>query len=996
MKRVMISSTALDLPEHRKLAVEACIRLGLFPVAMEHLPASDADAIKVSLDMVDTADLYLGIVAHRYGYVPDGSDRSLVEMEYDRATARGIPRMIFVMHADHKIVAAQVERDARAQAKLDDLKARMRKQKVIKEFSSEAHLVVELTIALVLGGFSPAQASAPDSRTGALRTARPPLVAHEYLLLQTSQLIGRKRELALLSQWLSGTIAGGKSRSPVMCVVALGGQGKSALAWNWFEHEAAALLPPEAGRFWWSFYEEQASFDEFVIRALAYFGEIPLEIVRGLSPLDQDDQLLRLLDHRPGLIVMDGVERLLLAYDSVDSSRFADDDLDAQTANLVTGALGFPQSAAQSFVGQQRLRQASERRTSRFFKRLLTLKAGGVLMTSRLYPADLQMSTGLPLPGSNAFFLHGLDDREALEMWRAFGVDGKDSSLLAAFRTFENHPLIIQVLAAVVANDRRLSKVGDFDEWKHLNPNFNPFAMPLVQAKSHILQLALERLTSTQRQVLQTIAAFRMSVTYGVLKDVLVGLGHPLATDTELDAALTKLEDHGLLGWNRRTNRYDLHPIVRGVAWNLMEEKTKTVIYTDLESHFAAIPIKPSETVKSIDALSPAIELFHVRLTLGKGEDAFKVFDDVLYQSGVRRTGDLNMWAQLLDALCEKIAGLKSSTAATAVLYKWAILRAAGKPGDAERMLDEYCAPMGLGVGLAVKGVGLMLDPFPVMGDLFAFEQAARKQLLREIDKRLSDPTDCSCMLVGSLEALGLVWALRGRREASQEALDEVLRLPLHRHYSTERNTYGSIAQGALWCGDGGRATRMAERALALEVEADEKELVFCHRLLGSALLRVGEENAAVERLTAALDRARHFGFVREELYAVIDLAELQRRRGNLGEAREALDGIASLLREGPYPLIHADAANVLARVVRDAGRVDEAIAAAREAFTLSMCNGGDFTYRRGVLRARAVLRKLNAPEPIAPISTRGEHQLPRVRLPLPTNIIRSSGRAPS
>ena len=44
-KTVMISSTARDLPEHRKEAMDACLRQGMFPMMMEHLPASDADAI---------------------------------------------------------------------------------------------------------------------------------------------------------------------------------------------------------------------------------------------------------------------------------------------------------------------------------------------------------------------------------------------------------------------------------------------------------------------------------------------------------------------------------------------------------------------------------------------------------------------------------------------------------------------------------------------------------------------------------------------------------------------------------------------------------------------------------------------------------------------------------------------------------------------------------------------------------------------------------------
>ena len=49
----MISSTTVDLPEHRRQVVEACYRMGVFPIMMESLPARDSDAIRVSLEMVD-------------------------------------------------------------------------------------------------------------------------------------------------------------------------------------------------------------------------------------------------------------------------------------------------------------------------------------------------------------------------------------------------------------------------------------------------------------------------------------------------------------------------------------------------------------------------------------------------------------------------------------------------------------------------------------------------------------------------------------------------------------------------------------------------------------------------------------------------------------------------------------------------------------------------------------------------------------------------------
>lgn len=122
----MISSTGADLPEHRKHVVEACLREGIFPIGMEQLPSRDATGIQVSLEMVYQADIYIGIYAWRYGWVPDFDNPeqiSVTEMEFDRALERkqrGNLKeiLIFVMHDDHPTTRRDVEADAIAQEKL--------------------------------------------------------------------------------------------------------------------------------------------------------------------------------------------------------------------------------------------------------------------------------------------------------------------------------------------------------------------------------------------------------------------------------------------------------------------------------------------------------------------------------------------------------------------------------------------------------------------------------------------------------------------------------------------------------------------------------------------------------------------------------------------------------------------------------------------------------------------------------------------------------------
>lgn len=92
---VMVSSTFKDFIDHRKQAIEAIMRLGMHPLAMEHMNASDADALTESYRLVDEAEIYIGLYGFRYGFVPDdprNPDRlSITELEYRRAQARKIP-----------------------------------------------------------------------------------------------------------------------------------------------------------------------------------------------------------------------------------------------------------------------------------------------------------------------------------------------------------------------------------------------------------------------------------------------------------------------------------------------------------------------------------------------------------------------------------------------------------------------------------------------------------------------------------------------------------------------------------------------------------------------------------------------------------------------------------------------------------------------------------------------------------------------------------------
>ena len=65
---VMLSSTFLDLKKHREAVISAMNGWKLTPLAQEFdasLP--DSDLIKASLDKVDAADAFVGLIGSRYG-----------------------------------------------------------------------------------------------------------------------------------------------------------------------------------------------------------------------------------------------------------------------------------------------------------------------------------------------------------------------------------------------------------------------------------------------------------------------------------------------------------------------------------------------------------------------------------------------------------------------------------------------------------------------------------------------------------------------------------------------------------------------------------------------------------------------------------------------------------------------------------------------------------------------------------------------------------------
>src|SRR5215470_4291416 len=93
MAKIYVSSTVADLKQERQAVMDWLIEAGHQPV---HSYRPDSETVRAScLDDVDTCDVYVLILGHRYGAQPaDGNPErlSITQLEFRRAGRSHIPR----------------------------------------------------------------------------------------------------------------------------------------------------------------------------------------------------------------------------------------------------------------------------------------------------------------------------------------------------------------------------------------------------------------------------------------------------------------------------------------------------------------------------------------------------------------------------------------------------------------------------------------------------------------------------------------------------------------------------------------------------------------------------------------------------------------------------------------------------------------------------------------------------------------------------------------
>ncbi len=146
MLRIFISSTSVDLKAHRIAVQDSILSLNLHPVMMEYFTAMDANALEACRQKVQSCDVFIGIYAHRFGYIPDGQSKSITEMEYEWAIKAKLPAYIFVVEPSYTWPDEFRDKD---EAPLEAFKRRVGRERVWNTFTTAETLAAKVTQCLV-------------------------------------------------------------------------------------------------------------------------------------------------------------------------------------------------------------------------------------------------------------------------------------------------------------------------------------------------------------------------------------------------------------------------------------------------------------------------------------------------------------------------------------------------------------------------------------------------------------------------------------------------------------------------------------------------------------------------------------------------------------------------------------------------------------------------------------------------------------------------------
>jgi hypothetical protein len=375
------------------------------------------------------------------------------------------------------------------------------------------------------------------------------------------------------------------------------------LTWHWLNHHAPKLRPDLAGRLWYSFYERGAQMSDFCRHALAYITGAEPKSLNKLKTPELAEKLLLHLQARPWLLILDGIERILVAYNRYDAAQLTDEQASHPTDQ----------------ISNRNPTSAIRPEDDDLLRALATVAPSKIVITSRLVPQAFLNRAGQPIPGVLLLPLPGLRPADAESLFRACGINGDSKAIQDYLKTnCDCHPLVISALAGII-NDY-LPDRGNFDAWHAHSGQLNFTDLDLVQKRNHILKAAIAAVPAEGRQVLAILSLLSESVDYQTLH----ALTEQSFKPKELMDAVADLESRGLLLYEAK--RYDLHPVVRGVMAESLQPEDRDRFGQQVIDHFSSKPQNPYEEAETLEDVSSGLHLVRTLAKMGRFQNACDKF----------------------------------------------------------------------------------------------------------------------------------------------------------------------------------------------------------------------------------------------------------------------------------------------------------------------------------------------------------------------------------
>ncbi len=254
-KRVIyVSSTFVDLREHRA-ALKTALEKAQYDVeSMEKYPAFDERPLDKCLADVARADVYVLVVAHRYGFRPKEGNperKSITHLEYEEAGRHeGKPRLVFTVDPEHRWSPKWIDKgdDARD---LEVFRAAVEDRHGVNRFSDSDHLA-SLVLQALRAWESDASRAQGDAPAPSWNWPRP-WDFSGYLFEKRRGFVGREWLFDEVRAW-SGDADGpqallicadfGVGKSAFMAELASGGRGVPIAAHHFCHHDTIETLNP--------------------------------------------------------------------------------------------------------------------------------------------------------------------------------------------------------------------------------------------------------------------------------------------------------------------------------------------------------------------------------------------------------------------------------------------------------------------------------------------------------------------------------------------------------------------------------------------------------------------------------------------------------------------------------------------------------------------------------------------------------------------------------